>query len=40
MMIKPSVSYGSEKLAMTKMDMKSLGTWERKIFRIHGPVVV
>jgi len=41
MMMKPSVSYGCEKWAMTEMDMKSLGTWERKIFRrIHGPVLV
>ena len=33
MVMKSFVSYGCEKWAMTEMDMKSLGTWERKIFR-------
>jgi hypothetical protein len=35
----PSVSYGCEKWAMTEMDMKGLGAWEREILRTHGPVV-
>jgi len=38
-MVKPAVVFGSETRAMTEMDMKRLGTWERKISRIHGPVV-
>ena len=38
-MVKPAVVFGSEKWAMTEMDMKRLGTWERKISTIHGPVV-
>ena len=38
--MKPAVLYGSEKWAMTEMDTKRLGTWERKILRwIYGPVV-
>ena len=36
-MVKPAVVYGSEKWAMTEMDTKRLGTWERKILRwIYG----
>jgi hypothetical protein len=31
--------YGSETWAMTEMDMKRLGTGDRNILRIHGPVV-
>jgi hypothetical protein len=32
--------YGSETWAVTEVDMKRLGTWERKILRrTHGPVV-
>jgi hypothetical protein len=32
--------FGSETWAMTEMDMKRLGTWERKILRwIYGPMV-
>jgi len=38
-MVKPVAGYRSETWAMTEMDMKRLGTWERKILRIHGPVV-
>jgi hypothetical protein len=37
-MVKPVVLYGSETWAMTEMDRKRLGTWERKILRIYGPV--
>ena len=37
--VQPAVVFGSEKWAMTEMDMKRLGTWERKISTIHGPVV-
>ena len=40
MMVKPTVVNGSDTRAMTEMDMKRLGTWERKILRrIHGPEV-
>ena len=40
MMVKPAAVYGSEKWAMTEMDTKRLGTWERKILRwIYGPGV-
>jgi hypothetical protein len=36
---KAVVVYGSETWAMTEMDMKKLGTWERKILRrIYGTV--
>ena len=39
-MVKPVVVYGSETWTVTEMDMKRLGTWERKILRsIHGPMV-
>jgi hypothetical protein len=38
-MVKPAVVFGSEARAMTEMDMKRLGTWERKISRINGPAV-
>ena len=38
-MVKPAVVFGSETRAMTEMDMKRLGTWEREISRIRGPVV-
>jgi predicted phosphohydrolase len=31
--VKPVVVYGSETWAMTEMDMKRMGTWERKILR-------
>ena len=31
--------FGSETWAMTEMDMKRLGTWERKLSRIRGPVI-
>jgi hypothetical protein len=37
-MVKPVVLYGSKTWAMTEMDMKRLGTLERKILRIYGPV--
>jgi len=36
-MVKPDVLYGGETRAMTEMDMKRLGTRERKILRIYGP---
>jgi hypothetical protein len=36
--VKPAVVFGRETLAMAETDMKGLGTWERKISRIHGPV--
>jgi len=40
MMVKPVVMYGSGTWVVTEMDMKRLGTWERKILRrIHGPEV-
>jgi hypothetical protein len=32
-MVKPAVVFGSETWTMTEMDMKSLGTWEKKILR-------
>jgi len=32
-MVKPVVAYGSETWAVTEMEMKRLGTWERKILR-------
>jgi hypothetical protein len=39
-MVKPAVVYGSETWTVTEMDMKRLGTWERKILRrIYGPIV-
>jgi len=39
-MVKPVAGYRSETWGMTDMDMKRLGTRERKILRrIHGPVV-
>lgn len=31
--------YGSETWAVTEMDVQNLSTWERKILRVHGPVV-
>ena len=35
--MKPVVVYGSETWAKTEMDMKRMGTWERKILRrIYG----
>jgi hypothetical protein len=34
--VKPVVVYGSETWAMTEMDMKRMGTGERKILRIYG----
>ena len=37
MMVKPTLVYGSDTRAMTEMDMKRMGTRERKILRrIHG----
>ena len=36
--MKPVVLFGGETWAMTEMDMKRLGTWERKILGINGPV--
>jgi len=40
MKVKPGVVFGSETWAVTEMDRKRLGTWERNILsRIHGPVV-
>jgi len=38
-MVKPAVVFGSETRAKTGMDMKRLGTWNRKISKIRGPVV-
>jgi hypothetical protein len=38
-MAQPAVLFGSETWAMAEVDMKRLGTWERKISRIPGPVV-
>ena len=35
--VKPAVVFGSETQAVTEMDMKRLGTWQRKIWRIRGP---
>jgi len=38
--VKPAVGFWSEIWTVTEKDMKTLGTWERKILRrIHGPVV-
>jgi len=38
--VKPAVMFGSETWAVTEMDRKRLGTWERQILsRIHGLVV-
>ena len=35
--MKPVLVYGSETWAMTEMNMKRMGTWERKILRrIYG----
>ena len=40
MMVRPAVVCGSETQAMVEMDMKRLGTWERKIVtRLHRPAV-
>jgi hypothetical protein len=39
MMVKPFVVFGSETWAMAETDMKRVSTWQRKILRIHGPVV-
>jgi hypothetical protein len=37
--VKTFEAYGSEAWATTEVDVNSLGTWDRKIFRrIHGPV--
>jgi len=38
-MLKPVLMYGSETWAMTDIDIKRPGTWERKILRIHEPAV-
>ena len=38
-MVKPAVVFRSETWAVPEMDMKRLGTGEREILRIHGPVV-
>jgi hypothetical protein len=39
-MVKPVAGYGSEIWAMTEVDMKRLGIWEKKILgMIHGRVV-
>jgi hypothetical protein len=38
-MVKPVVLIGSDTWAVTVRDMIRLGTWERKILRIYGPVV-
>jgi len=39
-MVKPVVVYGSEKWAVTEMDVKRMHASERKVLRnIHGPVV-
>jgi hypothetical protein len=38
-MVKPVVLFGSETWAVTVRDMVRLGTGEREIFRIYGPVV-
>jgi hypothetical protein len=34
-MVKPAVVCGSEKRAMTEMDMNRLGMWERKILVLN-----
>jgi hypothetical protein len=40
MMVKPVVVFGCDTWAVTEMDVKRLGTWERKILRrIYGPEV-
>ena len=39
MMVKPVAVYDSKTWAVTEMGMKRLGTWERKILRLYGPVV-
>jgi len=38
-MVKPIVLFGSETWAVTEKDMIRLGTWERKMLRMYGPVV-
>ena len=38
-MVKPAVLIGSDTWAMTVREMIRLGTWERKILRLYGPVV-
>jgi hypothetical protein len=39
-MLKPAAVFGSETWVVSVMDMKRLGSWERKILRrIYGPVV-
>jgi hypothetical protein len=38
-MVKSVLMYGSETWAMTDMDIKRPGTWERKILRISGSAV-
>jgi hypothetical protein len=37
--VKRVVVYGSETWAVTEMDVQNLSTWERKILRVHGPVL-
>ena len=37
--VKRVVVYGIETWAVTEMGVQKLTTWERKILRIHGPVV-
>jgi hypothetical protein len=39
MMMKSVVVFGSETCAVAEMDMKRLGTGEKKIVRTHGPAV-
>jgi hypothetical protein len=39
MMVKPSAVFGGGKWAVAEMGMKRPSTWERKILRIHRPVV-
>jgi hypothetical protein len=34
-MVKPAVVYGSEKRAMTEMDVNRPGMWERKILILN-----
>jgi hypothetical protein len=38
-MLNPAAVFGSETRTVAEMDMNSLGTWDRKILRIHGLVV-
>jgi len=38
-MVKPVVLFGRETWAVTEKDMIRLGTWERKMLRMYGPVV-